>query len=267
MKSSYRVILFAPNPLTASRFALGAVVNDGEQIQVAKVSHIPGPDCLGRARSAILARRIHDSLAKVSSMETLPSSFGPSVTFGETREIPCSVRGNALEWVQKYVLNHPRDESSGVTRRPRLSAYAQRFYETWHLSQYVKKRYLPRDDETHWGGATAYLKSPIRHWTSSEKELLLMEPIAPTRPQCKADIRELAEKLAAYRHAITTASPTRETTLCVLVLAGGDSSLRRETHSLLGDVAHQVVDTDEAGARKTFIETVRRIGSESLALN
>lgn len=269
MKPAYRVISFAPNPLSDDRVALGAVVYDGSVLRVARAKHIPGPECLGRTKSALLARHICDDLDSISAWDRLPMSFGPFVQLGEPSALPDGLDVDAVAWVERFVLP-PREPGAKSRPKRMLSGYGRAFFRTWDLSPFVRESFRPSKD---WGGwlrdAPQLAGIKIRHWTADDSRLLLMEPLVPSHPQHAKNVRELVCKLSAYRLAIDNARTQggRSAELCVFTLPGGDEWSRRETAREFRDIAHTFVDTNVDPQRGRFIEHVRKVGSNLVTLH
>lgn len=266
MKMAYRLVHFTPNPLNGARFALGAVVSDGTAVRVVKASHIPGPDCLGQRKAHVLARMLLRQMDSIRASDELPSSFGPYVHLDDAREIPDGVE-DAHAWVQKFILDGERDKDTrNVSRAPSRKRYGERFFRTWQLSHLVKSRYTPSTDWDGWLAHAGALK-PVTHWVASTTQLLLMEPLVPSREQFESDAKDVWEKFAAYRWAMSRGDTHRRGTLCAFILPDGDRQSKRRIARELEAVADTVIDTDDERSRTHFIDLVREVGAASALIN
>lgn len=262
MSASYRLIHFSPDPFTGARFPLGAVVADAQgEVRVARVERLPSADCLGDRRLAVAVQRLHARLGAVTTVEALPAVFGPYATLAEPQEVPKGVP-DALAWVQGMLAPTAAQEAHLVTPRSRRRAtLGYRFFQTWGVQRYVRKTFKPATD---WGGwLDSYSALPqISHWVPGQNQVLLMEPVVPTRRQFEQDVGKIAMRLGAYRHAMEHASNGREGSLLAYITAGGRPDMREMAMEQLQAFAHDVVDTEDATSRDGFIERIRRVGGE-----
>lgn len=262
MSASYRLVLFAPDPFTGARFPLGAVVvgRKGE-VRVAKANHLPLA-CLGDRGLQIAVQRLHARLDGIGSAEALPPAFGPYATLGELVVVPDGVP-DPLGWVDA-LLNpaRAREARAAEPRGAQRSSLGYRFFETWRVARYVRKTFRPGTDWEGWLSKHAAGLPELSHWVAGSDEVLLMEPVVPSRPRFEADLREIAQRIGAYRYAVEHAENGRKGRLVAYVTAGGPPELREEARATLAPFAHQVVDTDDDGARERFVATIRRLGAE-----
>lgn len=262
MSASYRLVHFTPDPFTGARLPLGAVVvaRNGD-VRVAKVNHLPLA-CLGDRALQIAAQRLHARLDGIGSAEVLPPAFGPHATLGEVVAVPDGVP-DPLGWVDA-LLNPPRsrERRAAEPRGAQRSSFGYRFFETWRVARYVRKTFRPGTDWEGWLGTHAAGLPELSHWVSGTDEVLLMEPLVPSRVRFEADLKDIAQRIGAYRYAIEQAENGRKGRLIAYVTAGGHPDQRVEARETLAPFAHEVVDTDDDAARERFVATIRRIGSE-----
>lgn len=265
MRASYRLVHFTPDPFTGARLPLGAVVvgRDGE-VRVAKVNDLPLA-CLGQRGVQIAVQRLHARLDGIRTAEALPPAFGPYATLGETVVVPDGVP-DPLGWVDA-LLNpaRPRERQVAEPRGAHRASLGYRFFETWRVARYVRKTFRPATDWDGWLGRHAAGLPELSHWVAGTHEVLLMEPVVPSRPRFEADLKELAQRIGAYRYAVEHAENGRKGRLIAYVTAGGHPDLREEARATLSPFAHEVVDTDDDLVRDHFVATVRRVGSEGEA--
>lgn len=264
MSATYRLIQFEPDPFTGARFPLGAVVAEpGGAVRVAKVERFPSASCLGDRALAVVVQRLHARLDSVASAEALPAAFGPYASLTEPREVPAGV-ADALQWVQA-LLSPPQQrkpEPQRTSRGAQRATIGYRFFETWRVADYVRKTFKPSSDWQGWLGQHAAGLQQISHWVAGTDEVLLMEPIVPTRPQFEQDLKDVAMKLGAYQFAMGEAKNGRRGSLVAYVTAGGHPDRRAHARETLAPFAHDVVDTDDASARAAFIERIRQVGTD-----
>jgi hypothetical protein len=261
LTASYRLVHFTPDPFTGARLALGAVVveRDG-RVRVAKVNRLPLA-CLGDRGLQIAVMRLHARLDGIGSLEALPSVFGPYATLGEPVGVPDGVP-DPLGWVDA-LLNpeRPQQRRNAEPRGAHRANVGYRFFETWKVSCFVHKTFRPRVDGQGWLAKHAVGLPELSHWVAGPTELLLMEPVVPARPRFEADLKEIAQRVGAYRYAVEQAGEERKGRLLVYLTAGGPAERRAAAREALTPFAHEVVDTDDERARDGFVAAIRRVGS------
>ncbi len=267
MKPAYRVIHFTPNPLTEVRIPLGAAVFDGASVLVATVEHSPHAECIGRTRDVALFHHLIDDLASVRSLDSLPPSLGPLVDFGELHELPQDLPLDPVKWVQRFILNQPRDpKDAGAQRTPRRSRYSERFFETWKIAHYMRPKYKPSESWDGWLSESGPLK-PIQHWVADDTRILLVEALVPTLDRHEQHLLEVAEKFSSYRWVMQETETPRQGTLCALVLGGGSPEFRKKITRDLQNSAHEVIDGSDPGQRAHFVKQVKELGRSSSILH
>jgi hypothetical protein len=258
--ATYRLVHFSPDPFTGARFPLGAIVVADGAVHVAKSSFAPSAECLGDPRLAVVVQRLQARLDTVVSGDALPDAFGPYTTLAAPSPIP-EAAADPLAWVET-LLNPVRQPAHAAPPRSQHRAtLGFRLFEVWNVARYVRKTFHPATD---WGGRLspfAASLAPVSHWVASGDEALLMEPVLPQRARLDADIREVAQRLAAYRYALDRSEVGQNARVVVFVPSGGTSALRSSIHEGLAPVAHEVVDTDDDGQRTSFLDEIQRLGA------
>jgi hypothetical protein len=210
VSASYRLVHFTPDPFTGARLPLGAVVVDRSgEVRVAKVNHLPLA-CLGDRGLQIAVQRLHARLDGIGNAEVLPPAFGPYATLGEAVIVPDGVP-DPLGWVDA-LLNpaRPRARKEAEPRGAQRPSLGYRFFETWRVARYVRKTFRPGTDGDGWLGRHAAGLPELSHWASGTDEVLLMEPLVPSRSRFEADLKDVAQRIGAYRYAIEQAEHGRK---------------------------------------------------------
>lgn len=261
MIASYRLVHFTPDPFTGARMPLGAVVvGRNGQVRVAKVHHLPLA-CLGDRGLQLAVQRLHARLDGIGSVEALPPAFGPYASLGEVVMVPDAVL-DPFGWVEA-LLNPARSPQRRVAepRSAQRASLGYRFFETWRVERFVRKTFRPGTDGAGWLGRHAAGLPELSHWVPGGDQVLLMEPVVPSRPRFDADLKEIAQRIGAYRYAVERAENGRQGRLIAYVTAGGHPDQRDEARQTLAPFAHEVVDTDDDGARERFIAEIRQVGA------
>lgn len=145
VNARFQIVHFEPDPFSGSRFAVGALVESDQGVQLV-TGWLPGPRGLGGEQASATVRLILDSLRRDARIGELPMSVGPQVQLGELRPLPQGVSDPAA-WIKEHVLHRRPQREDELSETAPLGAQrataGYRFFETWHVSQWVKKRYLP----------------------------------------------------------------------------------------------------------------------------
>lgn len=262
MTARYRLVHLTPDPFSGARLPLGAVVvgRNGE-VQIAKVAHLPLA-CLGNRGLQLAVQRLHARLDTIRSDASLPPAFGPYATLSDAVVIPDAV-ADPLRWVDE-LLNpaRPQEHRTPEPRGAQRARLGYRFFETWKVDRFVRKTFRPRQDGRAWLGQHAAGLPELSHWVDGREGVLLMEPVVPSRARFATDLKELAQRMGAYRYALERANPVRSGQLIAYVTAGGDPDRRVAARETLAPFAHEVVDTDDDAARERFLAAIRRVGAQ-----
>lgn len=262
MSLNYRLVHFAPDPLSGVRFPLGAVLAKRGGLEVVRSPLRPDAGCLGGKKHARLFAQLSVALEGVRSLDALPVEFGPQVTLGELRALPAGV-DRPSEWIANFVLpQRPADGKERVgARGPRRAAFGYSFFKQQNVARWVRKTFDPKGDIEGWLGEEANGLDQVSHWVPGSREVLLMEPIVPRRDKVEEDLQHVAMLFMAYRYALEHARKTElEGRLVAFVLNGGDAALRAHIADKLHPIAHDVVDTRDDDQKKDFIARVERVG-------
>lgn len=239
------------------------MVSEGDRVTVARVGHLPSPDCVGGRRTSIVLQRLHDHLDQVVRPDALPPAFGPYVTLAEARDVPHGA-DDPTAWVEALLQREPpRESRGGAPPRPRRSTVGYRFFETFGVARHVRKTFRPDADWGGWLAATGGALPQVAHWVPGANRALLMEPIVPTRATLHQEIRDVATKFAAYRHALDQAEDGRTGVLVAYLTAGGRDADRDAAADTLRSYAHQVVDTTDASGRDAFLAEIEDLAAEA----
>lgn len=268
MNASYRIVQFVPDPFSGWRVPVAALVKVGEAVRVVPSPVTPGPACLGGTPRAALFRMISEALVGADNLDHLPAGVGPQAVLEKVHLAPMADLDAAARWVAEFVLPQPvARERSDAARHPAPARrmHGARFFETWQVAEYVAPTFKP---DTDWGGRLKGLGAygSVSHWVGGRDDVLLLEPIVPTRHQFAGDLSEVARLFGAYRFALgqaaeasTEAAPGKSpATLIAYVLSGSDE---RKADAVSGlKAAHHVIDTDNPGDRARFLGMIRDVG-------
>lgn len=260
MTATYRLVHYSPDPFTGARVPLGAVVvgHDGK-VRVARAEHLPLA-CIGDRVHQLALLHMSERLDTIRQPDQLPRSFGPYTTLGGPQPVPEGV-ADPLGWVAS-MLNPPRSAKAAqhVVRGSTRGTYGYSFFQTWRVSQFVRKTFQPGKDLDGWLTSRSTALPSLTHWVKGSGQVLLMEPVVPTRRQFQHDLREVAERLAMYRPLLPTGAADRRGALVAYVTAGGPEERRAEAVEALRPYADDVIDVDVEGDRMAFIDRIRDVG-------
>jgi hypothetical protein len=261
MNATYRIVHFVPDPFSGWRVPVAALVQVGAEVRVVPSPMVPGPASLGGRPAAALFRMIAASLSEVRTLDRLPAGAGPQAFLDVARTAPVAGLDAAAAWIASHVL----PQHVPVTRAAPLTTHAPprrmhgtRFFETWHVATFVKPTFEPASD---WDGRLGPLAAygDVSHWVGGRDDLLLLEPIVPSRAKFAEDLEAVAKVFGAYRFALSQLADTASPTLIAYVLGGSDER-KQDAATALGAAAHRVVDTDDPVARRHFLDEIRAVG-------
>lgn len=261
MTARYRIVHFVADPFTESRVPIAALVNDADQLSVVRVRQIPGPKCLGgRARSATVQMILEDLAASSAGLTWtgLPFGIGPHAILGSERSVPDSVT-DPVRWVENLIQPPSDDARERRHRAPWRATYGYQFFKNYNVANYVKKTFKPGvdlDGFLH----QAHLIGSVSHYVANRSDLLLLEPIVPSRDSFNDDVGDVAKLFGAYK-SVREADKRKKVTLVAYVLAGGLSSSRNHVLGELGQYADDIIDTSAPGQRDRLIHSIREIGA------
>ena len=265
---TYRVVHFTPNPFAGDRIAIAALVEFAGQSRVARASHLPGPECLGRSGAMATMEMILEVLDATPVASELSAAIGPYAAIDVPRPVPSFV-SNPVAWVQQHVLpRHDEPDEEGdvllVSREPQRSTEGFGFLRGLHVAGHVKKHFKPREQ---WKGATEEQVAglgPISHYTAG-RGLLLMEPIATERDGFVADLNRVSGSFMAYRYALENLLHDAKPKLVVYVLPGGLEDRRQGALRTLRDKAHVAIDCRNEADKTVLANLIQRAGGDLFA--
>lgn len=259
MTARYRVLHFCPDPFNGARWPFAAVVETAGEVRVARAGRLPGSDCLGGERTADLLRWLHDRLGLVASFDRPPPAFGTSVVLDAPVELPQSV-GDPVQWIEENVLPRPVVAAVRASRRTLSAPNAGlQFFKNGNVRHWVKSNFQP---QRHWPGGAPFgaeLLPAVSHFTRGGGELLLMEPILPSRVARARDLQDVVTKMQAYRGVIDRHEQRNVRTVAYL-LADSNAARCADVSGHLEGVAHWIVDTNDAPERMRLLERIREVG-------
>lgn len=266
MKRYFNIVHFVPNPISGGRIPVGAIVRKGKSVQIAVAEHIPGPECVGGAKTARLLKLLVDDLQRLTRPSEIYQHLGPQIFVDEGNDIPEDV-DDAVGWVQRYALprrSKEKREPSGV-RRPTRYSEGKRFLEHHGVGRYVRRTFKP---EKFLGETAHQLQhlAPISQWVLGSNELLLMEPLIPRRPSWRDDLTKINTRCSAYRYHVQNGLNGHRSELFVYLLPGGDRAQRREINETLNQTS-AVIDGENSGKLQSFIDRIRTVGDQQNLLS
>jgi hypothetical protein len=255
VKSSYRIVLFSPDPFTEARLPVGALVQEAKGWRLVTATALPDERNLGGPKSAELLRRILRELAKAP---TPGPSLGPHVVLGEARQVPEAVI-DPRSWVRDSVLPSPSPRERGPIR----DVEGLRYLREHGLAPLVRRNF---DPETQWSGKAAERATglkPVSQYVEHGRSLLLLEPLTARRARAVDDALDVSATLMAYRWALHRHRfDGLDLSLVTYVVPGGDPELRAEMLDRLDRDAYEVFDTELDEDRERFFRTVSKAGGQ-----
>ena len=125
----------------------------------------------------------------------------------------------------------------------------------------VQKTFRPTLDAPGRLPRAAQALPTLSHWVSGHTQLLLLEPLIPGRPRFAQELREVSQRMGAYRCVVGPALPTPPVELLVWLTAGGPPAQRAEVAEALAPFVHAIIDTEEPPALEAFLAKIRRVAS------
>lgn len=253
----YRLVHFVPDPFVGARVPVAAVLEADGRTSVHRLPHLPGPECLGGKERATALHMVLEGLGELASFERLPVALGPQALLDDAREVPRGV--DAQAWLEDALLRvAPRQPAASNHSGQNRATYGYRFFENWNVQRWVHKTFHPGQSIP---GLLVKARplDAISHYVVGRDEVLLMEPIVPTRAEAKRSEKEGATLFGAYKTAMTP-EDSGKAKLVAYVLADGAEADRREIKAMLADWADEVFDTTSAPTRDRLVERVRSVG-------
>lgn len=254
----YRLVHFVPDPFQGARVPVAAVLQAEGRVSVHEVPHIPGPECLGGKDRAALVSLMLEGLGQMSSFEQLPAALGPQAVLDTAREVPAGV--NAQKWLERRLAATTQSEEKQPKshRPPQRATFGYQFFSNWGVATWVQKTFEPGVDIQGFLPSAAPI-GKVSHYVEGQSEILLMEPLLPSRMHTDEDLHKVACLFGGYKAAIKDAGEERAT-LIAYVLDGGNVETRQRIGSALRPYADQVIDTSQDVAREQFLGRIRGVG-------
>lgn len=258
MSGHYKIIHFLPDHFSGERIPVGAVVAENGSVNVVLADRTPGPECLGSDATYMLLRDTLDELRQLTSLERLPMSIGPHFEMSEASDLP-ALDGDAVSWLRQRILPRAMEKPSSSRKRgPSRSSVGLDYLRQFNVARYVKQ-FRPKKDLHELNGASESLPA-ISQGVRGANQLLLMEPVIPTRRQLDKDLKTIGTNFFAYRGAFQTHPIDTDVDLIAYVTPGGNASIRSEIVARLGESADRVYDVTAMSARKDLVNLVATIG-------
>ncbi len=254
----YRLIHFVPDPFSGARVPVAAVLQAHGRLSVHEMPHRPGPDCLGGRERVAVVHMMLEGLGRMSSFDQLPISFGPQAMLDGAREVPAGV--DAQKWLERLLLSSapPGEKQAATSRPPQRATFGYKFFSNWGVARWVRKTFKPGVDAHGFLPGASPIGS-VSHYVEGRDEILLMEPLMPSRIQIEHDLHKVACLFGGYKAAMTDAKEDRAR-LIAYVLSGGDEKVRQHIGSALRPYADEVVDTTQDAKRARLIGRIREAG-------
>ncbi len=257
MNARYRLVHFVPDPFLGGRVPVAALIESGERVTLRRFSHLPDIGCVGGSRAASVMQMALEDIEADRRFDHLPAGAGPHAVLDSVLEVPADI-ADPVAWVETHVLKSP-DTVRRAHRSPTRLAYGKAFLRTHHVDGYVKPRFRPTHRPEMLFKQAAPLTA-VTQYVEGGAQILLLEPLAPTRAEFRQDVSRVCELFGAYGHLLTKSPPQGlKLRLIVYVLAGGDAARRAAGIEKVSDFA-EVVDTELPTPAAAFVNEVRSVG-------
>lgn len=258
-RAQYRLVHFAPDPSSQTRFPLGALVREGRVTRVVMAPHSPGAECLGGTQRARTFSRLQQRLMRHGSFDAL-GGFGPYCALSEVFDLPEEA---PTDFVDKLVGSWRQPSATGSARGISRKQQGVQWFKHWQVDALVQHDFRPG------AGFGGFLKHApalerVSHFVPGAHSLLLMEPIV-LRPQVRDDIGRLASRFGSYRTAIE-GHEGPDTHLIAYTL-GVTPDIRAAAERALAYCRTRVVDTDDVAQRSDFLRLMRGVAEENALAN
>lgn len=264
----YRVIQFTPDPFSAGRVPIGAIMQgENGTISVVRAAHLPDAECLGGRSKHGLMKLLLQDLNHIDNIDSLPPCLGPHATLDTFRSLPAGIV-DAEKWICNHILPIKQKTKSQretiQSRTTRRATYGYRCFETFKVAKYVKKTFRPQEDGQHFFSIGARILDIISHWVSNLDELMLLEPIIPEDPShhIEDDSKLVAKKFLEYKQIIGQSSSPKNATLSAYLLPGIDKKQKARAIENLEISAHRIYDLERAQDRTDLIGRIRALGEQ-----
>jgi hypothetical protein len=262
MNSRYRLIHFVPDHFSGERIPIGAVVSENGAVRVAIADRTPGAECLGSDARYMLLRDTLDELRQLHTFERLPMAVGPHFEMSAAKELP-QIDTDPIVWLQQTILPRSRHKPSKAKKYgPTRSKIGLNYLQQFDVAKYVKQ-FRPTRDLHELNGASEMLPT-ISQGVRGASDLLLMEPVVPTRHQLDNDLKTIGTNFFAYRGALQKHQLDTNLSLVAYVIPGGGAAIRTDIIERLSASADSVYDTTEMCERQELVHRVSDVGQSGL---
>lgn len=263
MTTRIRLVQFVPDPFAGAKVTIGALVESGGHVELARSPWLPGPGCVGGRKSYFAMMAILDALASPSRFEMPSGEVSPLARLGAELRLPSDVT-NPRAWVEKHLLpqrpSSEQDAKEVVPRGPHRDTLGQRFFEQWQVAQYVQRRYAPSFlPSTHPKAA-----EKVSQFVDGRQELLLMEPVVGTRAHLEDDLQAISQEFLAFRELFRTANMNKRPVFIAYVMTRGHMAAVGAAHQVLSKAADWVINVDDPGERERFLKRIVDVGSSAM---
>ena len=221
MSAYYRVVHFAPDPLSGWRVPIGALLSHADRPVFVQANWLPGPSCLGGEATSAVMRMIVAAIARAPNLQRLPVEAGPHAALSDVVPVPASVSDPA-RWLAEHIL--PGRAQAKLPERDyaaRRDVVGRRFFEQYKVDKWLKRKLSPSD----LGKTVPRLSaSEITHYVWGKDALLLLEPMVATRSTFEKDLAEVSQLFLAWRQLLSAPAGQHSDAahgLCLSGRAGG----------------------------------------------
>ena len=102
MTARFQIIHFEPDPFSGSRFAVGALVESEQRVELV-TGWLPNAEWVGGDQASAVVRMVLSRSRRATRLGELPMSVGPQVQLGLIQRVPEGV-ANPAAWVKDHVL-------------------------------------------------------------------------------------------------------------------------------------------------------------------
>ncbi len=258
MSAHYKLVHFAPDPLSGWRVPIGALVSETDKVRFVEGEWTPGPACIGGVATSAVLRMIVAAIAKSPDYQRLPVQVGPQAALSAPIEIPSSVE-DPIGWVKGHVL--PGRPAANLPEReygPRRDVVGRRFFEQYRVDRWLKRRFNPESLAT---GMSPLSASEITHYVTGSDEILLMEPLVGSRANFEKEISEVSQLFLAWRQLFEEVAQNREPRFIAYAFPYGRNERVDQVRDVLEAHRFEVVNVDTPSERTGLLDSVNRIGA------
>lgn len=260
MNAAFQLVHFVTDPFVDGRIPIAAIVRGTRERRLVRSAFVPDAHCIGLRNSALIGM-VLKRLESDPAEERSRGAFGAHIFIDEPRFVPEGI-ADPVDWVRSFVLPLPPPVRKRGVRRATLGwTYLRRF----NAANYVRKtfdRHAPLYGEL--VKPTVEGLRMVSQYVPGAAKWLLLEPVAPDRPDLAADIAEVASRFIGYQWAIDHHHVKAQPQLVAYVLDGGSRASRHEAIERLQESAHEVVDLADSTKREAFLHAIRDVGASRL---